>query len=698
MLTPQQAFVILANLVRQGSAAYHQDYKRVTELADLLGKLITGVGAETLLANYVPRESPEALEQRLNITKLTTKPLAGSIMQPFYRPGRLDNVKRFVGYTSEANNASKRVNELEQFIGNFWGDESLEEYLAQRVPGLSFLDPNTWLLCEFGPFDSRYNKAMPYPVEVSCYDALDFSFVNNILEYLIVREPAAYITSQGVKVKANAFIMYLANDIIKLTPIEPDPSAQPSANGLYTDAELTDVWSASPTERYQVDLYRPKGKQVQAKRIGYIFDPLTKGRTFVSPLDNALPYFEKSIKRVSELDLTFILHVFPQKIFYAEACPGERTVIPGRNGQDGRIGLTPCTAGINTRTGRTCSTCKGSGVVTHKTASDALPVKMPQPGQAPTVKLDDMIVYKAPPVDLLKVMSDNIKDIESDAIKSVYNSEVLERTSGAPETATARVINKDEMYNTLAPFAKQCAALWRFFVTMIATFTDNDEGLVLVREYPKDMKLKSLAELYADRKVAVEAGVPYHMIQSIDRDIAGKMYVDNELEALKFAVKQRYTPFLGKSDEFLIFILSTNRARKLDEVLVTHGDTIFDELETEVPGIYYMTPDKQWGYIKPKIDKIIADMELAQGPSALDLAPAQDTSDETLPTSSTADAREKLRTSVGAAGIIRTIREDIAAGLISRADGVSQLKIQLGYNEQDAEALIGSVKVSLPLT
>jgi hypothetical protein len=446
-------------------------------------------------------------------------------------------------------------------------------------------------------------------------------------------------------------------------------------------------------------LLQPKGKQVQAKRIGYKFDPLTKGRTFVSPLDDALPYFEKSIKRVSELDLTFVLHVFPQKIFYAEACPGERTTIAGRNGQEARMTLTPCTAGVNVRTGLKCRTCLGSGVVTHKTASDALPVKMPQPGQTPAVKLDDMIVYKAPPVELLKVMSDNIKDIESDAIKAVYNSEVLERTSGTPETATARVINKDEMYNTLAPFAKQCAALWRFFVTMIATFTDNDEGLVLVREYPKDMKLKSLAELFEDRKAAVDAGVPYHMIQSIDLDIAGKMYVDNELAALKFAVKQRYTPFLGKSDDFLMFIMSTNRARKLDEVLVTHGDTIFDELETEVPGIYYMTPDKQWEKIKPKVDKIIADMELAQGPLALDLAPGQDASNEGLPTEgNSTDAREKLRTSVGAAGIIRTIREDIAAGLITRPDGVSQLKIQLGYNEADAEALIGTVKVSLPLT
>jgi hypothetical protein len=226
MLTPQQAFVILANLVRKGSAAYHQDYARVTELADLLGKLITGVGAETLLTNYVPRESSEALTQRLNITKLTTKPLAGAIMQPFYRPGRLDNVKRFVGYSSEAGNATARVNELEQFIASFWGQESLEEYLAQRVPGLSFVDPNTWLICDFGPFDARYNKAMPYPVEVSCYDAVDFSFVNNILEYLIIKEPSSYVTAQGDIVKGVAYIMYLANDIIKLTPTAPDPSAQ----------------------------------------------------------------------------------------------------------------------------------------------------------------------------------------------------------------------------------------------------------------------------------------------------------------------------------------------------------------------------------------------------------------------------------------------------------------------------------------
>jgi hypothetical protein len=700
MLTIQEAFVILANLVRKGASAYHVDYEHVTKKANLYRQLITGVGAEELLTAFAPRETEAAKAQRINITQLTTKPLAGSIMQPFYQPGRLDNIKRFIGYKSEAKNADVRTQELEASIATFWGNESLEEYIAQRFPSLSFLDPNAFLVTEFAEFDARYSKATPYPVEITCHEAVDFRYKNNVIEYLIVKQSALYVTEAGNLETGEMYLMYLPNDILKLTQV-----AQAAYLGtgldIYARAEVTDPYFvADSTRRFRLDRYEPKAGRVQAKRIGYLYDAETNGRTFVNPFDNALPYFKKAIKRTSELDLTFVLHVFPQKIFYAEACPGERVKLPAVAGQPPRTSLSPCTAGINTKTGKTCKTCQGAGVVTHTSAQDALAVTKPKPGEVVNVKLDDYVVYKAPPVELLKVMAESLRDVENDARRAVYNSEQIERVSGpklAPDTATGETIDREQFNNTIGPFAKHCASFWRWFVELIAEFTDNAEDLVTVREYPTDLKPKTLKELYAERKDAVDAGLPYHMIQAIDADISAKMFVDNELANLKFKVKQRFTPFLGKSAEELALILTTGRARKLDEVLWSHGDTIFDELETEAPDLYRMTPEKQWLLIKPKAEAIIAELELDNA-SALDLGPQLATTDETVPAGDagaadpSASAKLKLRTSVGASVIVRQARLDIRDGLASREDAIAQLVVQLGYTEAEADTLIGSVK------
>ena len=47
----------------------HQDWERVTDLADKYYKLVTGDGIDELLKKIVTRESDEEFEQRKEITK-----------------------------------------------------------------------------------------------------------------------------------------------------------------------------------------------------------------------------------------------------------------------------------------------------------------------------------------------------------------------------------------------------------------------------------------------------------------------------------------------------------------------------------------------------------------------------------------------------------------------------------------------------
>ena len=626
MLTPETAFPILADCIR--NSRRHADYKRVTELRKLYYHLITGDGAETLLRRFVRREDNEAFEQRVAITQLVVIAWSRSIMQQFYRPGRLRNLKRSIGYKVELPDAATKLAEIEDRLSSYWGNESLERWLASRFVALSFQDPNAFLVTEFGSFNPAVEKARPYPVEYSSDEAVLFSYVNNVLEYLIVKQRTSALNAAGQVIYLDKYTTYLENDVIvaqQLPPLEAGSSYRSSSSSIKpTDAMPAngEVWLKNDTERYQVTTYRPNGGQVQAVRVGYQYDEQTNSRTFVNPMHRAVPFFMKSIHETSELDLSIALHAHPQKLFYAQPCPG--------------VPRTPCLSGITSQAGpngspMTCQRCLGSGVVVHKSAQDALAVPMPAPGSpAPTIPLKDMVAYVTPDVQLLEFMDKHLRDLRQQAIDAVFNSGVTSSqqsalatkgTTTAGKTATEVVINADLTDNTLAPFADKCAAIWRHKVKLVAEFTDNGgPNLKLVYEYPASFAIKTYDQLLAQRAGATAASAPHYVISELDRQIAEILFSTDDTTLAKIQAKNFFTPFLGKTSEEVFTLISLGKVRLIDEILWTYVDTIFDELGEEVSNFYSLTRARQWELIKPKVDTIIA--ELPQQSIAIQLPPA----------------------------------------------------------------------------
>lgn len=586
MITLDQALSILQATIRDGLR--HPDYSHVVELSDWYRKVITGKNIDTLLRRFVRREDEIMFEQRKNLTVAITPAVSETLINPFYRVGRLDNIKKDISFP-EGSNADRRIEELYERVGNFWGADSLDKYMASRFIQTLATDPNAWLVVEFNSFDSRYEKARPYPVEFSSSEAIHFSVANNQTEWLLVRR--AY-TKEVNKVKKDYWVytMYLPNDIIQYTQVFD----QEEGTGMYVfndEAGLIYPYWQNKGERYVLTQYQPKGGEVQAVRFGYKPDMQTNGRTFVNPFHAAKPYFEKTLKSVSEMDLTMAMHAFSQKIQRVQPCPGEPE--------------DTCNQGYN-REGSKCRVCLGTGEQqVHTTAQDVITLPFPKKGDENPVRLDDIIKYITPSVDLLKFQDEYINALEVKAIKAVYNSDVISKTTIA-QTATERIENKDEMYNTLQPFAEHFSSVWRKVVRLIASFTDNSTGLKVIHEFPSDFKLKTTSELMADLKLAKDSDAPAYLIQQIERDIAAKMFVDDENALQKFIVKTRFTPFQGKTAEDIFKIMETGKARIEDQILWTHSDTIFDELEVEVPGFFLFTPAKQWPLIKLKIEQIQA--------------------------------------------------------------------------------------------
>lgn len=618
MLTPITAFPILADAIRTGRR--HPDYTRVNELREKYFKLITGEGTESLLLQVIRREDAEAFRQRVAITQLTTISWAGAIMQQFYRPGRLRNVKRGIAYKSEVAGSAEKIAEIESRVSTYFGSETLEKWLASRFVALSFQDPNAFVVTEFKSFDPLTTKAQPYPVEYGSDEAILFNYQNNILEYLIVKQTITKPNDRGALANFDRYTMYLADDIVVAEQL---PSTQAS-NGYSqsnpsSELPTTGIWDKDEKDSYQVTSYQPRGGKVQAVRVGYQYDEVTKGRTFVNPFHKALPFFMKAVQETSTMDLSIVLHAFPQKIFYAIPCPG----MPRKS----------CLSGVTTDlvngAPAKCARCEGRGVIVHKSAQDALAIPLPPAGSPPpAVGLKDMVVYVTPDITLLQFLDTHLRSLRTDAIDAVFNSGISTQqhgtASGAPaaaKTATEVVVNDDRADNTLAPFTDQCAAVWRYTVGLIAELLDNGHpDLALVFEYPASCRIKTYTDILAERKAAADAGTPHYVIQEIDRQLAEMLFSTDAATLARIKAKNYFTPFLGKSSDEVIFLFTSDLARQEDKILWSYVDTIFDELAEEQPGFFLLTRARQWEYIKPKVDKIAS--ELPQGVTALALPAA----------------------------------------------------------------------------
>jgi len=584
MITVDEALPILQKTIKENIR--HVDYDRVVDLAAWYHKVITGKDIDALLRRFVRREDDVMFEQRKALTVAITPAVAETLINPFYRIGRLDNVRKQIAYADGQAGADKKVEELNDRINKFWGSESLDKYLATRFIQLGATDPNAWIAVEFGSFDARYEKARPFPVEFSAEQAINFQITNNETDWLIVRQEYK-IEVNKIPKKGYRYFMYLPNDILVYTP------EFGTTNFLETGTEF---WR-SEAQNYILTQYTPKGGSVQAMRVGYKLDMETDGRTYVNPFHAAKPYFEKSIKAVSELDIAVALHVHPQKLQRVQPCTGTEESL--------------CDHGRDVN-GNLCGACKGTGerLDVSTSGQDIIKVDYPDKNTTPEQKvaLTDIVVYvQGVPIDGIKWLDEYIDKLETKSYRTVYAPDALIQAS-IHKTATEIAYSQDEKYNTLQPFAEHFSRVWRKVVSLIAAFTDNGQGLELIHEFPSDFKLKTVAELYQDLKLAKDSGASAFVIQQIEDDIASKIYIDDKNAYLKFRVKDRFTPFRGKNEEWVKYMMETQQIRQEDAILYNYSDSIFDELENEVPGFFLFAYNKQWVEIKRKIEDIKAQL------------------------------------------------------------------------------------------
>jgi hypothetical protein len=570
---------VLTDVVKTNKT--HQDYVRVTELASKYFKLVTGNGIEKLLQKIITRESEEEFKQRTAITKSVVPAILNSTKLPFQKAARKQPIVRKIDFENESDEQKQK---LEEFISFYWGDKSLEKFLEYAFIDYNYTDPNAFLITEFAPFDSLIENAKPYPFIAMSEEVVMFEYYNEILDYLIVKLPITYL-DKGTPQPGFKFTMYLGMDTIEFTQIaEEDYTSR-----LFNKEDVIEI----EKKFYSILYFEPKNKKVPAIRFGFIRDTETKGRTFVSVFHSVLAYLEKTLKIDSELDLSTAMVAFPQRFAYVSPCKN------------------PACHGGHLLDNTICPDCNGTGEQPfHRGTMDVvtltLPKKTSETTNAELIDLEKMLVYKAPPIDLLTFQQEYIEYLKKSVHAMMFNADLFTREV-VSVTATEKILETDNMNDTLYPFLRQFSSVWEFTVKDIATFTDMS-GVIVQLKYPYDLKMKGLSELMTELKMAKDAGASTSTISAIEDDINEILYSDRPDELKEMRIKNEINPFRGFNSADIRFIISQNNVPLYTRTLWENFESIWQDLEVENPDpwLFDLATEKINELVKAKTLEYIA--------------------------------------------------------------------------------------------
>ena len=579
---------------KKSSNKKHADYQRTVDLAKEYKAHVSGVGIDDYLKRFAKREDEEMFEQRKRLTNSISQSVASSLQKPFYKVARNKNVKKKFTLKGDKN----REEIVQKMISGFYGTnelntKGLDFWLKNRFIELTFTDPNAFVVIEWEAKPENV-PLEPYPYEVNSIDAYDYTYKHGVLNELFTRqsETIIYLDKDGAEKEkvVDAFTLYEIGSSLKVVEYCPKYF---EAKGIVID-ETRQVTFVENEIHFIATYNETNLDFIPAFRVGYIRDTATDGRTFVNPFESAMPYFRKALKAVSELDLSITLHTFPQKLQYVTKCKGK--------------GTKKCNNGMVSGTQTVCSECKGSGLQIHTSGQDTIYFPLPDTPDE-MFDLDKILVYKQPPIDLIKFQDDYVRNLKKEAHLSVYNSNMfLAEDPQFAKTATEVNTNTQGIFDTLFPYTEKFSEVWKTAVKVFVRLSGFLTDFELIHIFPTDLEIKTVAVLMAELKLANESEAPSYFRDAILEEIANQVYEGDELGREKHFTRHKFFPFSGKTETEIQFLMASPYVSNFTKVLYANFEAIFTDIEKAVPNFYKLNYNLQWEklneFVKPYLEEI----------------------------------------------------------------------------------------------
>lgn len=567
----------------------HQDYDRVTKSADTWKQIITGEGIENLLKIFSPREDPELFKQRKTLTQVVTPAVTSALSNPQNKIARSRPLENSI-----TDKEGKALDDVQKLVDNYWAERPLDYYLESAYLPHNNWDPNAFIITTFDDYDHRFQKPRPYSVIVNCYQAVNYEFANGDLQWLIVKSDP---NSMG------RFLLYTDTNVIDavMVPMDSLSIEEKFFVASMKDGEWREIskdvygYKKNNENIYKLTVKDPKTGEILAIRTGNILDKWTNGRTCLSPLHAAFNHLMKSIKVVSEMDLSISLHVFLQKFIYVPRCKGD--------------GTNDCINGY-TAAGALCSVCKGSKKIPmHTSSGDTVELPLPEE-MTDLFDLSKMAYVLNLPIEIVEWLDKFCDKLETKCTKAIYGSEIFQ-TDTVATTATEKVIDYESILDALFPLSRQYDQVRIKIVRLSAKFLDHKDAIIKYKT-AYDLKIKSFSQLLADLKAANESGASAEVREAISDEVTKQTFIDRPDEYKKLKIRDDYNPFSGKLRDEIIFVITSNLCTIEQKILWSQSPDIWNALEQADKNIYEKEPSKIKAALDAEVKKRVDLLEAQQ--------------------------------------------------------------------------------------
>ncbi len=607
----QDAINIVKDIIQ--NAFRHKDYFRTTDKAEEYKRYITGQGMDEELKRLSNRETIKDFDIRKQITVNITESITASLIDPQYKLPRSNSIERKLFYTD---NSTDKFDTLTRVRDKFWDNaRSVEDYMSSAWIELNNLDPNAFVVIDWAT-NRRGERIQPYPVEYPSEHVYHYNKKNGILEWICLHRD-----EDGAD--PEMYLLYGKNFTVIFSRKQDMEWKNHDADIIYykefpvKDFEGVVGVLKDKDDYYDIHILKPHNLGfVPGFFPGFVSDLFTR-RSFLSPIHKAFPYLKKIVKINSELDITMSKHAFQQKVQYAAPC-------------------ARCTGNGTLVEGGVCPDCKGEGTDPKETHESGLDVmKVPRPRDAQDLfDLSKLIHYVPADVKIPRFQYETLAAEIKKAKEAVYNSNIYE-SKEVTETAYAKNVDLQNVYDALWPMAQAYARTYNFIIEAVAKITDLDKNLVHNLSFRKDFKMKSLTDLYNDLALLGQSNAEEFVKKEVEEDIAQIMYEDDERERLKFHTHRHFFPFNGKTKQEIQLIVSKpNLCLDKVKALWANFSYIFDELELEFKGkkvdFYRLSREKQKEAIDEKIKVILEELK-KEVELEIDYEPEKDIPEDNTP-------------------------------------------------------------------
>ncbi|MGF7218626.1 hypothetical protein GGR92_004805 [Spirosoma lacussanchae] len=592
-LTPDQAQEITRQVIE---GLRHSAYDRTVELRRDYLTILSGHDYERFLTRFIRREEDDEYKQRLQLTHQNLSSTSSPLVKKFGQISRIQDIKKGLNFSGTTERDQR---DLQDVLNDFGGENSssrgsLDDYLSVHYDLVSLYDPNAFLVLDFAPFDaSRGERARPYAILFEAPSVLNYRYTRGRLDFLVLSILVAYTGVEGERRYATDYLCLTGQYTYRYFEYGDGRQDLP---GIY------EVFELNNERKYFVATYVLNIDEVQAVRLGYMPDAQTGNSSNVSPLFHAaLEQFKELLDLKSKNDLVTSLHAYPRRYEYAPACPGETDPVTGtsRGCNDGKVPIL----------GTTCKKCHGTGYLSHTSEQDVLRRPMPD-DEDKIMDLSKLSFTEKPDLETVQGFDEKIQNLIVQIYQTVFSSDSQVRPSGPrpdqPQTATEYVVSRDDQNNTLLPFADQKSAVYKSIVRLLIKLMNISGTVETLYEFPRDLKLSGLSQLYADLKAARDAGAPDFEIEQILDDIARKRYEADPTALERYFIKKQHVPYFAQTLDAFEFFDSTGRIPQTLAVLRANVDVIFGELEIESPTFYDLPYTERDRLVMAKVDKLMA--------------------------------------------------------------------------------------------